>query len=107
MYCCIWIVIPQFEHSSYLSAPMVLFAAAWVVLAYQRHGAPKKSTYLQVGYALAIVLSALISAMHIAGGVLLLITFLVYEFMVPQLPGILLEVEANSNEIDNMAKEGD
>ena len=38
--------------------------------------------------------TSLISAMHVAGGVLLLITFLVYEFMAPQLPGILLEVEA-------------
>jgi hypothetical protein len=93
MYSCLWIVIPQFDHSSYVLAPMVLSAAMWVAVAYRGHDQPKKSTYLQLSYALAIIISALIATLHAAGGVLLLLTFLAYEFMVPQLPGVLVEVE--------------
>jgi hypothetical protein len=104
MYCCIWIVIPQFEHSSYLSVPLVLSAAAWSAVAYKGHEGPSKGAIWQYGYALVIVLSALASVLHVAGGVLLLITFLLHEFVVPTLPGLLVELEALPDELQKVAE---
>ena len=106
MYCCLWIVIPQFDSSSYLSVPVVLSAAVWAAVAYKGHDGPSKGNCWQHGYALVIVLTALVSAVHVAGGVLLLATFLAYELMVPELPGVMVELEALPDDLEEKSEEG-
>jgi hypothetical protein len=75
----------------------------WAAVAYKGHDGPSKGNCWQHGYALAIVLTALVSAVHVAGGVLLLAAFLAYELMVPELPGVMVELEALPDDLEEGA----
>jgi hypothetical protein len=41
---------------------------------------------------------------HVAGGVLLLATFLAYELMVPELPGVMVELEALPDDLEESGR---
>ena len=105
MYICQLIVIPQFKHSSYFAIPAILCAAAWVAVAYMGHDEPLRDVHWQNGYAVTIVLCAVLSVRHSSGGVLLLLAFLSFEFVVPELPGLLVELEALPDELPEALEE--
>jgi hypothetical protein len=124
---CLWIAIPQFQNSGYISCPAGLLAALWPVVAYDRkHGSSwivericktpegetasattaQRTAMVQYGYVVMLLVCMVISALHTVGSILLMIALFGFEYAVPALPGLIVEFEALADHAPDKKKDG-
>eukprot|EP01052_Picozoa_sp_SAG31_P035215 SAG31_NODE_4219_length_3450_cov_3.587586_2_plen_234_part_00 len=100
---CLWIAIPQFKNSGYISCPAGLLLVLWVVVAYDgKNGCTwcnltsQSAIVLKYGYATLLLGCMVLSALHAVGIILLVVVLFAFEYAVPTLPGLIVEFEALS-----------